>query len=159
AKSGFSGRAPVRRRLKPRERRWAPAPHVTSVPKMQDPAVHAFAFDGRGGAKPVDDADLPRAWQANERLWIRVHPDHPEARDWLATHAGLAPADGDALMGEVGRSWVAASDHDTIFGVMEPLPGDAGAGPLRLVLAPAWLILATKDELPALTRAETDLRS
>jgi len=127
-----------------------------------EPWARVLALDGRGGAETVAAADMGRLREGARPFCVHLDPDAaPEqAHRCLAAQACLTPADADALMAEVRRSWVAraGSDGATLMGTLEGLPGDQVTGPVRWVLTRDLLILLADPHLPALADAEAALR-
>ena len=127
-----------------------------------EPWARVLALDGRGGADLVGAAEVGRLRQEGRPLCVHLDPDttpEPACR-WLTSEADLTPADGEALMAEVRRSWVAraGSDGATLMGALEGLPGDQVTGPVRWVLTRDLLMLLADRRLPALADAEAALR-
>lgn len=65
--------------------------------------IHAFIFDGRGGARPVDWAGI-RAWQPEMGpLWVHLDYSSAEVHRWIQTESHLDEVVAEALLSEETR--------------------------------------------------------
>ncbi|MFW2405619.1 MAG: zinc transporter ZntB [Gammaproteobacteria bacterium] len=109
--------------------------------------VCAYAFDGRGGGRPLDwpEIDVPSA--PGEARWVHVDFTNARACEWVRERAGVDRIIADALLADDSRP--RAVEHDD--GLLVTLRGvnkNPGADPEDLISIRFWLttdrILSTR---------------
>lgn len=106
---------------------------------MQDQAlVAAFLLDGKGAGRPMSWADID-SWQPSAGcLWVHLHRDAEETREWLEKRSGLDPLIVESLLAESTRPRCAP----VADGVMLFLRGvnlNPGADPEDMVSIRLWV--------------------
>lgn len=68
---------------------------------MSDHVLMSYAFDGNGGAEPLEGTNISDRIKADEIAWVHMDAAHPETRDWLEKEISyLDPYITEALLAE-----------------------------------------------------------
>lgn len=68
---------------------------------MTDCMLFAYAFDGKGGAKPLAHDDASKFAKADEIAWVHLDANHPDTKTWLDKEISyLDPFIAEALLAE-----------------------------------------------------------
>lgn len=104
----------------------------------QEGLVAAFLLDGQGGGQALS-WDGIRQWQGDAGpLWVHLHRDSENARNWLQQESGLDPLVAESLLAESTRPRCAPMSD----GVMVFLRGvnlNPGADPEDMVSIRLWI--------------------
>jgi hypothetical protein len=83
---------------------------MDTIASVKASAGFAIVLDGVGGTRGAFDFDEP-FWRSEvEPAVIVLNSASPRAVAWFIENNGLAPADRDAVLGPVRRTWAAAFD-------------------------------------------------
>ena len=141
---------------------------VRIIRSVAAPAGFAIVLDGKGGLRATIDFDVPPWPPVPEPSVIVLNSADPRAQAWAIENAGLAPADLDALLGPVRRTWASsverAGEKAAVLFVDEapwPDTGVSDGGEAR-VLATRTRLMVLGDlsrPTPMIDRARQALRA
>ena len=100
--------------------------------KNNDGLIHAFLFDGTGGGRRLEMADI-ESWTPEQGvLWVHLDYTKEVARQWLLNSAGLDELVADALLTEETRPRATAID-DGLLVALRAINMNPGAEPDDMV--------------------------
>jgi len=98
-------------------------------------AVYAWILDGKGGVKPLDNADII---DKTHPCWLHLNYTNPESAEWLATTPLLPNPVRDALAGESTRPRVSRIGEGTLI-TLRCINGSTDERPDQLVAMRLYL--------------------
>ncbi|MDY0972510.1 zinc transporter ZntB [Siccibacter turicensis] len=98
-------------------------------------AVYAWILDGKGGVKPLDNADII---DKAHPCWLHLNYTNPESAEWLATTPLLPNPVRDALAGESTRPRVSRIGEGTLI-TLRCINGSTDERPDQLVAMRLYL--------------------
>lgn len=118
---------------------------------MQDFVVYCLLLDGRGGARPLNEAEL-KSWQPEQGLlWLHLNYDSPAVATYLMQELGLDEISAAALTAEETRPRAAAHQGGLLM-ALRGVNSNPNADPedmvsIRLYATPQRIISTRKRRL------------
>jgi zinc transporter len=104
----------------------------------RDGLIHAYLFDGKGGGRRLELAEV-ESWTPEQGvLWMHFDYTNEDARQWLRNFAGLEELVADALLTEETRPRATAID-DGVLVALRGINMNPGAEPDDMVSVRLWI--------------------
>lgn len=102
----------------------------------QDGLICAYRLNGEGGAAPLGWNDLDRPGEGP--LWIHLHPEKPEAENWLRKKSGIDPILLETLLDDENQPRRVVAGEEILI-TMRGVNLNPGADPEDMVFVNLWI--------------------
>lgn len=124
--------------------------------------IFAKALDGKGGAIPIEEANLRRVWTSPSLTWAHLNMNSPKTEEWISQESGLPSIISETLLGEDTRPRI-LSYHNGILLISRGVNLNQGADPEDMIVLKMWIqpdnIITLRSEKSFFIQDITDLLS